>query len=112
MYIGTVVLSILLLLNTNNLKWSRNAVQAKAVINHDNFSDETLNLTICFLPFQGLFEPSITFYTLILSHIVVLLVLSYLVLYWFGTNWFTGLFSLALFSVAQVSSLPYSLYLS
>ncbi|XP_052237822.1 acyl-CoA 6-desaturase-like [Dreissena polymorpha] len=53
---------------------------------------------------MGLFEPSFTFYTLILAHIVLLLVGSYVVLYMYGNVWWAVLLSLAMFSVAQVQA--------
>jgi hypothetical protein len=52
--------------------------------------------------FQGLYEPSYTFYAAILGHIVLLIVLSYFVLQWFGVTWWSVALSLILFSTAQV----------
>ena len=52
--------------------------------------------------FQGLFEPSYTFFTLIVLHILFFLVLSYLILVWFGTSWWSVTLSIFVFACGQV----------
>ncbi|XP_060566805.1 acyl-CoA 6-desaturase-like [Ruditapes philippinarum] len=53
---------------------------------------------------MGLYEPSYTFYAAILGHIVLLIVLAYFVLQWFGVTWWSVALSLILFSTAQAQA--------
>jgi hypothetical protein len=63
-----------------------------------------LCLTLYYFVFQGLFKPSYLFFALFLGHIMVLEVLSYLTLYYFGTGWLPFIVSILLYSTVQVSS--------
>ncbi|KAL4216979.1 hypothetical protein ACF0H5_023436 [Mactra antiquata] len=53
---------------------------------------------------MGLFEPSYTFFVLILAHIIILEVLGYLILVWYGTAWWSVLASIILYSTAQAQT--------
>lgn len=53
---------------------------------------------------MGLFNPSYTFFTLILLHVILLDVAAYLTLYYFGTGWIPYLVSLLLISTCQTQS--------
>ncbi|XP_053386747.1 acyl-CoA 6-desaturase-like [Mercenaria mercenaria] len=53
---------------------------------------------------MGLYKPSYTFYAAILGHIVLLLVLAYWMLQWFGNTWWSITVSLILFSTAQAQA--------
>ena len=53
---------------------------------------------------QGLFQPSYTFFTIILLHVILLDIAAYLIMYYFGTGWIQFLISLVLISTAQVGS--------
>jgi hypothetical protein len=57
-----------------------------------------LCLTLYYFVFQGLFKPSYLFFALFLGHIMVLEVLSYLTLYYFGTGWLPFIVSILLYS--------------
>ncbi|KAH3861557.1 acyl-CoA 6-desaturase-like isoform X2 [Dreissena polymorpha] len=50
---------------------------------------------------MGWFQPSYTFYTLVVGHVVLFQVLTYMVLHWFDVTWWSVLLSLACFTIAQ-----------
>ena len=51
---------------------------------------------------MGLFKPSFLFYAAVLTHIMVLEVLAYLTLYYFGTGWLPFIVSMLLYATMQV----------
>ena len=51
---------------------------------------------------MGLFKPSFLFYAAVLTHIMVLEVLAYLTLYYFGTGWLPFIVSILLYATMQV----------
>ncbi|XP_052812522.1 acyl-CoA 6-desaturase-like [Mya arenaria] len=53
---------------------------------------------------MGLFEPSYTFYTLMLSQIILLYVMCYFTLYIFGVSWTTVILSLVFHAIAQAQA--------
>ena len=62
------------------------------------------DIYLCFFYiFQGLFKPSFLFYAALLTHIMVLEVLAYLTLYYFGTGWLPFIVSILLYATSQVS---------
>jgi hypothetical protein len=62
------------------------------------------DIYLCFFYiFQGLFKPSFLFYAAVLTHIMVLEVLAYLTLYYFGTGWLPFIVSMLLYATSQVS---------
>jgi len=62
------------------------------------------DIYLCFFYiFQGLFKPSFLFYAALLTHLMVLEVLAYLTLYYFGTGWLPFIVSILLCATMQVS---------
>lgn len=53
---------------------------------------------------MNLFEPSYTFYAVVLGHILVLQVLAYMVFIWYGVNFWTVVASLILYGTAQTQA--------
>lgn len=59
-----------------------------------------LNLVVNF--FQGLFKPSYFYFFAYLGHVMVLEVLAYLTLVYFGTGWIPFIVSILLYGTVQV----------
>lgn len=53
---------------------------------------------------MNLFEPSYTFYAVVLGHILVLQMLAYMVFIWYGVNFWTVVASLILYGTAQTQA--------